>query len=115
MGDDGRTLEPVGRSGLPALWIGGWVVGLAVVVALAVAGRGAPVDDLAAVPPVRPAASEAPVTPAAPAALASPGIPDAVPRVIRPRAARAPARPSPTLGDDGLVGGTSYSSAAPAD
>ena len=110
MGDDERTLERVGRSHRSGLWLGAWVVGLAAVVAVAVAGRGAPVESQAARPAVLPAASVAPI------AVASPSIPDGVPSVIRPLVARAAApRPSPTLGDDGLVGGTSYSSAAPAD
>ena len=40
MGDDERTLEPVGRSRRrPALWIGGWVLGLAAVITAAVVGR----------------------------------------------------------------------------
>jgi hypothetical protein len=108
MGDDEAALQPVGRSHRPGLWIGAWVIGLAAVVAVAVAGRGGAVEDVAAVPAATPMASVAPL------AIASPSIPPYVPRIIRPLSARAPApRPSPTLGDDGLVGGQVYSSARP--
>ena len=109
MGDE-HPLERVGRTNPPAVWIGGWVAALVVVVAVAVAGQGPATDDARAVDSATPSASTAPV------AVASPNIPGTVPRVIRPFAARAPApRPRPTLGDDGLVGGTVYSSAPPAD
>ena len=92
MGEDEHVLEPVGRPRRPALWIGAWVVGLVVVVVVAVAGRGVPAGDPAAVLAALPAISAAPI------ALAT-----AVPR------------PIPTLGDDGLVGGTVYSSPVPVD
>jgi hypothetical protein len=117
VGDDGHELERVGRPRRPALWIGAWVVGLVAVVGLAVVGRGTPVGDLAAGPVVQPAASPAPAAPVPPpAASATPRLPDDLPRIIRPRPAAVPGtpRPVPTLGDDGLVGGTAYSSAAPA-
>lgn len=111
MGDDDGALERVGRARPPGLWIGGWVACLVVVVALAVAGRPGSARDTAVVLPVATASASPP-----PVAVASPSIPDSVPRIIRPPLARAPTpRPSPTLGDDGLVGGTSYSSASPSD
>ena len=114
MGDEAHTLERVGRPHRPALWVGAWVVGLAAIAGLAVAGRDAPVEDLAAVPPALPAASTAPAASVPGVAVASPPLPDDLPRVIRPRTAPPTPRPIPTLGDDGLVGGTVYSSPGPA-
>ncbi len=110
MGDETQTLERVGRPDRPARWIGAWIVGLAAVIAIATIGRG-PVEDLAAVP----AATPAPMASSAPIPGMSPRLPDYIPRIIRPRTAVALAtpRPVPTLGDDGLVGGTAYSSPVP--
>ncbi len=117
MGDDEHVLERVGRPRRPALWIGAWVVGLVVVVGLAVVGRDGPADDLANVPAALSAATPAPAASVPPVTTATQGIPDDLPRILRPRTASAPdtPRPAPTLGDDGLVGGTTYSSPAPAD
>ena len=114
MGDDEHVLERVGRPRRPALWIGAWVVGLVAIVGLAVVGRDRPAEDLANVPAVLPAASNAPAASVPAVGLAGPSFPDDLPRVIRPRTATSTPRPIPTLGDDGLVGGTVYSSPAPA-
>jgi hypothetical protein len=113
VGGEEHGLERVGRPRRPAVWLGAWLVGLVFVVAMALAGRAGPTDGLAVVPE----ASAAPSPTPAPLATASPSLPVALPRIIRPLVARVPLspRPSPTLGDDGLVGGTVYSSAAPAD
>ncbi len=117
MGDDEHVLERVGRSRRPALWLGAWVVGLGAIVSLAIVGRDRAADDLADVPAALSAASPAPAPSVPPLTIATPGLPDDYPRILRPRTVVAPAtpRPVPTLGDDGLVGGTAYSSAAPAD
>jgi hypothetical protein len=120
MGDDERALEAVGPSRRrPALWIGGWALGLVAIVGMAVVGRGTTPTGVQAPPPVAAAtAGVAPPVPSpAPLAAASAGIPAEVPRIVRPPGARLPAspRPLPTLGDDGLVGGTAYSSAPPAE
>jgi hypothetical protein len=117
VGDDEHVLERVGRPRRPALWIGAWVVGLVAIVGLAVVGRDRAGDDLANVPAAPPVASPAPEpTAAAVVIVASPDLPEDLPRVLQPRAPRVAAtpRPVPTLGDDGLVGGTVYSSPAPA-
>ena len=110
MGDDERVLERVGRSRRPALWIGAWVVGLVAIVGLALAGRDGPAEGLAIVP----TAGATPSASVTPVIVATPGLPDDYPRVLRPRTFLATPRPVPTLGDDGLVGGTAYSSPAPA-
>ena len=119
MGGEAQTLERVGRSRRPALWIGAWVVGLVAIVALAVVGRDAPVEVPPAMPGRVPAAlsatSPAPAASVPAVAVASPSLPEDLPRVIRPRTVPATPRPVPTLGDDGLVGGTVYSSPAPID
>ena len=113
MGDEDHGLERVGRARRPAVWVGAWVVALVAVVALALAGRAVSTDGLAAVPEASPAPTSSP----APVAVASPNVAGALPRIIRPPIARVPSspRPLPTLGDDGLVGGTAYSSATPVD
>jgi hypothetical protein len=117
VGDDEHVLERVGRPRRPALWIGAWVVLLAAIVGLAVVGRAGPAEDLANVPAALSAASPAPAASVPPVTTATQGLPDDLPRILRPRTALAPAtpRPVPTLGDDGLVGGTIYSSPAPSD
>ena len=115
MGDDEHTLERVGRAHTPAMWIGGWVLGLVAVVGLAVAGRGAPADGVVGTPGSSlPPFAAAPI-PATPAATSTPTLPDGLPRVLRPFGVRPSSspRPQPTLGDDGLVGGQVYSSARP--
>jgi hypothetical protein len=119
VGDEEQTLERVGRPRRPAFWIGAWVVGLVAIVGLAVVGRDAPVEEtaavLAAAPAASPAASPPPAALAPAVAIASPTLPEDLPRIIRPRTAPATPRPVPTLGDDGLVGGTVYSSPGPND
>ena len=84
-------------------------------------GSTAPVEGIAVVPAALPAPLPAPAASLPPAAsvpavaLASPTLPDDLPRIIRPRTVAATPRPIPTLGDDGLVGGTVYSSPGPTD
>ncbi len=118
--DEGeRGLEQVGRARRPGLWIGAWAAALAAVVALAVAGRAGSTAGPAAVPEAfrAPVSAVAPESSPLPLAVASPTFPDGLPRIIRPLVARVPSPPRPhlTLGDDGLVGGTAYSSPAPID
>jgi hypothetical protein len=119
VGDEEFELERVGRPRQPRLWIGAWVIGLAVIVGLAIAGRGSPVEEVAAVPAAvpgsLPAPSPAPKASVPAIAIASPTLPADLPRIIRPRAVAATPRPVPLLGDDGLVGGTVYSSPGPTD
>jgi hypothetical protein len=119
VGDEAHVLERVGRPNRPALWIGAWVVGLVVIVGLAIVGRDAPVEEIAAVPAAvpapLPAASPPPAASVPAVAIASPTLPEDLPRIIRPRTVAATPRPVPTLGDDGLVGGTVYSSPGPTD
>jgi hypothetical protein len=117
VGDEEFELERVGRPRQPRLWIGAWVIGLAVIAGLAIAGRGSPVEEVAAVPAAvpgsLPAPSPAPKASVPVVAIASPTLPDDLPRIIRPRTVATTPRPIPTLGDDGLVGGTVYSSPGP--
>ena len=72
MGDDERALERVGRSHRSGLWIGAWVLGLAAVVAMAVAGRQASAHDPTLIPEAVVSPSEAPVAVASPAVRGSP-------------------------------------------
>ena len=119
MDDAEHGLERVGRERRPGLWIGAWAAALAAVVALAVGGRAGSTDGLVAVPEASPApvSTAAHVSSPAAVAVASPNVAGALPRIIRPPVARVPSspRPYPTLGDDGLVGGTAYSSPVPVD
>jgi hypothetical protein len=121
VGDEEHMLERVGRPHRPALWIGAWVVGLVAIVGLAIVGRDAPVEGIAVASAALPAPLPAPVASPPPAAsspaaaIASPTLPADLPRIIRPRTLASTPRPIPTLGDDGLVGGTVYSSPGPTD
>ena len=122
MGDDEAALERVGRSRRPGLWVGAWLVGLATVVVVAVAGRGASSEGVSgpappSPPPIAaaPVATSTPAPTAAPVPTSRPALPDGLPRILRPFGGRPSSspRPLPTLGDDGLVGGQVYSSARP--
>jgi hypothetical protein len=109
MSDDGPILEPVARRGLPTLWVCGFAVVLVAVIAIAIGGRAAPGPSAdasgngeAAVASASGPAASMSLAPAAPAGsrLSSP----------------APIwyRPSPwPMGEDGLAGGTAYSSPSP--
>jgi hypothetical protein len=107
MTDDGPVLEPIARRGPPVVWVGGLAVVLVAVMAIAIGGRlepgpsAAPTDDgdvaLASAPtPMDPLATTAPAT------------------ILRSSPAPVWYRPSPwPMGEDGLAGGTFYSSPRP--
>jgi hypothetical protein len=92
-GDDGQELERVGRRTTPALWIGGWLAGLAVIVGLAIAGS----------PPVVPTDEPGPAVALASVATVSPS--PATPSAHAPLVIRHPLPSRPPLGEDGLIGG----------
>ena len=81
MGDDERALERVGGSRRrPAVWIGGWALGIVTVAAVAMLGRGTPsVEDAAGLPTPSP-----PPLAAAPAPTSTPTLPDGLPRISPP-------------------------------
>ncbi len=103
MVDDGPDLEPVARRGPPVVWLGGLVVVLVVVAAIAVGGR----------PGLEPPVSREVAVASAPAAANS--LPTIAPAASGP-SSPAPIwyRPSPwPMGEDGLAGGTVFSSPRP--
>jgi len=107
MTDDGPILEPIGRRGPPLAWVGGLVAVLGVVVATAVGGRLEPAPSSAATDRGE-AVVEGSVVSADPVRTSAP--------VTSPRRSPAPIwyRPSPwPMGEDGLAGGTAYSSPRP--
>ena len=113
MNDDGPILEPVARRGPPVVWVGGLAVVLVAVIAIAIGGRGAPGPSASASGNGEAAVASAEVPTAAAAAATS----HAITSGTRPPL-RSPApiwyRPSPwPMGEDGLAGGTAYSSPSP--
>ena len=102
MADDGPILEPIGRHGPPLVWVSGLLVVLVAVVVIAIGGRVAP----------GPSAGQAVV---ASAPVPADSLVTTAP-VTSPRGSSAPIwyRPSPwPMGEDGLAGGTVYSSPSP--
>jgi hypothetical protein len=103
--DVDRGLQPVTRRTSPPLWIGGWALGLGIVIAIGVIGTVTdtpppPLGDIDTAVP-----SEQPATPT-PAATTSPTPPQlALPRVPGTFASPPPFPTRPPLGEDGLVGG----------
>jgi hypothetical protein len=101
-------LQPVARRTSPPLWIGGWALGLGVVVAIGLIGtlasspsHGQLLGDVVIVVP-----SPSPATTSEPTSTPSPTpLPVAIPRIIRPFATLPPVPTRPPLGEDGLVGG----------
>jgi hypothetical protein len=129
MADDAPILEPIGRRGPPLIWVGGLAAVLVAVVAIAIGGRLEPRPSAsgtqrgeAGVHSV--AVSSGPVSSAAP--LAPGPVDSAAAAPAASLATTAPAtsplhspapiwyRPSPwPMGEDGLAGGTVYSSPSP--
>jgi hypothetical protein len=100
MTDDGPILEPIGRGGPSLVWVGGLAVVLVAVVGMAIGGRLEPGPSALATGTGQAAVASAAATAPARSPLRSP----------------APIwyRPSPwPMGEDGLAGGTVYSSPSP--
>ncbi len=132
MADDAPILEPIGRHRPPAMWVGGLVAVLVAVVAIAIGGRLEPGPSASGTERGEAAVSSVAVSsaPASSAAAVAPGPVDSAaavaPAPAGSLATTAPAtsplhspapiwyRPSPwPMGEDGLAGGTVYSSPSP--